>query len=91
MRKLIAILPLATSLAALSTGAGAATPPDVPSDPANTQSTQSPKQTQRANLMVNAGGALLGLIVSHGENGSVVAQHESHSSHASHASHSSSY
>jgi hypothetical protein len=94
MRKSIAILPLATSLAALSTGASAVAPTDAPNDPVNTQSSQGPKQdAHRPNVIFNAGGALLGLIVSQDKNGSVVAQHvshESHSYHGSHASHTSS-
>ena len=92
MRKSFAILPLATSLAALTTNANGTvvSEPASPQHPAEAQSPQSASEnTQRPNLVVDTGEAFLGLIVTKTAAGSVVAQHYSHESHASHESHSS--
>lgn len=91
MRKSFAILPLATSLAALTTNAnGTVVSEPASPQPPEAQSPQSASEnTQRPNLVVDTGEAFLGLIVTKTAAGSVVAQHYSHELHASHELHSS--
>jgi hypothetical protein len=92
MSKKTAVVPLATALAALTTGAHAtapsATPSDTGSNPVDSQ--QATPTNVQPNTVFTAGEDLLGLLVTQNADGSVVAQHGSHVSHASHASHSSS-
>ena len=83
------VVPLATALAALTTGANAtapsATPPDTGSNPADSQ--QATPTNIQPNTVFTAGEDLLGLLVTQNADGTIVAQHASHSSHASHHSH----
>jgi hypothetical protein len=86
----IGSLSLAAALAALSSGAEAATLRD---DPAAEQITEpGALATTRAgepNVTIVAGENLLGFIVTEKADGTMVAEHYSHRSHSSHSSHSS--
>jgi hypothetical protein len=89
-----AILPIATALAALGTSvapspAGATTSQEA--DAAMTAPGAQSNRSARPNVFVPVGEDLLGLIVSRGQDGTVLANHYSHVSHASHASHHSHY
>lgn len=89
--KTIAILPLATALASLSGAASAhtaaVTSPELSPTPTDAQINTA---SVKPNVVFKAGEDLLGLLVTKGDNGMVVAQHASHYSHSSHASHASS-
>lgn len=90
-RKSVVILPVATALASLNSGAGStATSNGAPEQDASAAKSQ--PQTIKAvppNTIYNAGEDLFGLLATRNADGTVVAQHSSHASHASHASHSS--
>jgi hypothetical protein len=89
--KKTAVVPLATALASLATGANATAPavqlPDQGSRPTDSQKASA--TNIQANTIFKAGEDLLGLLVTRNADGTVVAQHASHMSHASHASHAS--
>lgn len=90
-RKNIAIVPLATALASLTTGANATVPAvnsaDHSAQPADSQ--QAKAIEIQPNTIFRVGEDLLGLLVTQNADGTVVAQHSSHYSHSSHASHAS--
>jgi hypothetical protein len=88
------ILSLTAALAALS----GATAMNATVAAANTSDPNEPKATQSGhvakgepNVFMSVGNDLLGLIVTKGADGTVVADHYSHYSHSSHSSHSSHY
>jgi hypothetical protein len=90
-RKSAVILPIATALASLNSGAGATATTNGASD-RDAGTVKSQAEAIKAippNTVYNAGEDLFGLLVSRNADGTVVAQHSSHASHASHASHSS--
>jgi hypothetical protein len=90
--KKMALVPLATALASLSTTAADAKVGVVPTpDPTASSAEQSAHLNGvQANTLFNAGEDLLGLLTTTNANGTVVAQHVSHASHSSHSSHTSS-
>ncbi len=86
------VLSLTAALAALSgTAAVAAVPPTA--EPPDQDRTDSARNVVTAkgepNVFMSVGDDLLGLMVTKGADGTVVADHYSHVSHASHSSHSS--
>jgi hypothetical protein len=90
-RKSVVIVPLTSALAALHSGAGAATTASgaVERDASAVNSQPQTAQAVPANTTYKSGEDLFGLLVTRNADGTVVAQHSSHSSHGSHASHSS--
>ena len=90
-RKSAAILPLATALAALGSGADAKTL-DTPRNDGSSPVKSEPQvlTSISSNTVYSTGEDLFGLLVTRSADGTVVAQHGSHGSHGSHASHSSS-
>jgi hypothetical protein len=90
-RKSAAILPLATALAALGSGADARAS-EAPRNEGSGSVKGEPQSVTpiSANTVYSTGTDLFGLLVTRSADGTVVAQHSSHASHATHASHSSS-
>lgn len=87
-RKPAVILPLASALGALASGAVVADAKPAPAgDVAVNAPATAATNAQKPNLVASTGNALLGFVVSEQADGTVVAQHSSHASHASHASH----
>jgi len=90
-KKRVVILPLATALAALGASAAHAAAPGNAQDTTTRGDAKSTAAKLEPNVLFKVGEDLLGLVVTHNADGTVVAAHSSHHSHSSHASHRSHY
>jgi hypothetical protein len=85
----IALVPLASALAAISPIASAATPVDSQLQVEDAGATEPQDATRKANVFYNVGNDLMSMVAYQKADGTMTVEPDSHVSHASHSSHSS--